>query len=447
MGKCSFQVFHWGSHKPDVTVVVPVRKGGDPSLTLKTLKKQTYQAFQVLVVHDDHQMGAAYCRNRGWDQVETPMLLFSDDDISWHPQALELMVNTLQSNWQASFAWGSYFIGGKQVGVPTPGKHWDLKRLKRQNYISTMALWKPEDFPGFDEGLIRHQDWDVYLRAAKQGKWGAYAGNLFTTQTRSGDISSGSQINILTSKRHIQAKHTAPFVDVVIPCYLASRDLVELTQRCLTSLKEHTTGIRVIAIDNGSGNWHQIQDQLDDLTYLVIRNRKNLGFVKAANQGLVLSDAPFVVLLNNDTTVTPGWLPNLMAPMAQDAGIGAAGPRTDATGSWQGREKDTGQPWVVLNERQMLAFFCVLIRKKCLDKVGLLDQHFGVGFGDDDDWCYRCHQAGWQLVFVRDSFVRHHHRTTFKSLYSDAQIYQMQTRALKKLQRKHNGIWKTPGKN
>jgi len=443
MPKCSFQVCHQLSppfaSKPDVTVVVPVRKGGDPAITLKSLDRQSFQNFKIILVHDDHQMGAAYCRNRGWDLAETPFTLFSDDDVDWHPQALARLVAALQNNPGAHFAWGSYLMGGQRIGRPTGGKQgWDLRRLRKANYISTMALWRTDDCPGFDEGLSRHQDWDLYLRCVGLGKVGHYSGDLFKTSLKSGDISSGDGIPWAESCARISRKHTAPAVDVIIPCYLNSDDLTILTSRCLASLKKHTQNFRVILIDNGSENWHQVQKELDGLNYLVVRNRKNLGFVKAINQGLQLSTAPFVVLLNNDTTVTANWLLHLMAPMAADGNVGICGPRTDATNSWQGRQGDEGPNWITLNKKQMLAFFCILMRKECLEDVGVLDERFGVGFGDDDDWCHRCHQKGWKMVFVRDSFVRHHHRTTFKTLWSDAQIYQMQKKAMKKLKRKHH---------
>jgi GT2 family glycosyltransferase len=68
--------------------------------------------------------------------------------------------------------------------------------------------------------------------------------------------------------------------------------------------------------------------------------------------------------------------------------------------------------------------------------VGLLDEQFGVGFGDDDDYCHRAQTAGFRLALVLDLVIPHHHRSTFRTLYSEAEIRAMQQTALKKFQAK-----------
>ena len=80
----------------------------------------------------------------------------------------------------------------------------------------------------------------------------------------------------------------------------------------------------------------------------------------------------------------------------------------------------------MLPRNAMLAFFCVMIRREVLDTVGLLDRVYGVGFGDDDDYCRRAHRANWRLVLTMQLRIPHRHRTTFKSLYSNDMIADMQ---------------------
>ncbi|HKR63573.1 MAG TPA: glycosyltransferase, partial [Thermoanaerobaculia bacterium] len=85
----------------------------------------------------------------------------------------------------------------------------------------------------------------------------------------------------------------------------------------------------------------------------------------------------------------------------------------------------------------MLAFFCTLFRRRVITEVGLLDERFGIGFGDDDDYCHRLLAAGYELAFVPGAYVVHHHRTTFRARFSDAEISAMQKANLEAFRRKH----------
>ncbi len=64
----------------------------------------------------------------------------------------------------------------------------------------------------------------------------------------------------------------------------------------------------------------------------LVLNPGNAGFARACNQGLALADGDMLVLLNDDTLVTPGWLPRLIAPL-RDPAIGLAGAVTNRIGN------------------------------------------------------------------------------------------------------------------
>ena len=64
----------------------------------------------------------------------------------------------------------------------------------------------------------------------------------------------------------------------------------------------------------------------------------------------------------------------------------------------------------------MLVFFCVMIKREVINKIGLLDEKFGVGLGDDDDYCHRAEAAGFRLAFVGNLEIYHKHKATFKAL-------------------------------
>lgn len=224
-------------------------------------------------------------------------------------------------------------------------------------------------------------------------------------------------------------------IDIIIPFYNQSA----LTVACIQSIKEHTKShdYRIILIDNGSlaEDHLAVAAALRPSRRLIVRNRTNLGFVKAINQGLSLATAAHVVLLNNDTEVCADWIDKLLMPF-QRLDVGAVGPLSSSIDSWQGKHSLKSE-YRVLNSNAMLAFFCICIRLDVIQDVGLLDEEFGVGLADDDDYCFRMQSKGYRLALAQNLVIKHHHRTTFKSLYSPGQIEDMTDQALDMFYKKH----------
>lgn len=212
-------------------------------------------------------------------------------------------------------------------------------------------------------------------------------------------------------------------VDIIVPVF----NQVDATLTCLESVRYYSRNYTLILIDNGSlkENFNLLEEELEKHSQIkLIRNYRNLGFVKAINQGLSISSAPYVVLLNNDTEVTKNWLEKLYQPFLENHQIAAVGPITNAEGCWQGTHpvKDS---WMMCSKTTMLAFFCVMLKKEAVDKVGLLDESFGVGFADDDDYCRRLHLANYRIALAENCFIYHAHRSTFNLLYSNSEIDKM----------------------
>jgi len=386
------------------------------------------------LVHDVSGKGAAWARNKGLEDVKSRLVLFSDADIEWRPDAIGKMLAALNSDPSASLAFGSFRCDGILVGKPFK---WDAESLKLKNFITTCSLVLREHFPGFDESLERHQDWDAWLTMAENGYHGVFAGELFSTAVRAGDISSGVRIGLEESKAVIREKHRLATVDIIVPVFASDDHLARLTVKCLSSVRASTRDYRLILIDNGSTHFTAVEGELEKhSSYRVISNPDNLGFVKAVNQGIAASTAPFVVLLNNDTETTPYWLDRLLFPMGQNPRIALAGPRTNAKSQWQGRESQR-QGHVILKRGKPLAFFCVVMRRKAVDEIGMLDESFGLGLGDDDDYCAMAQKAGWYVAFCPTSLVLHHHRQTFKTMFTDSEVEKMQHQAAERLRGKH----------
>lgn len=228
-----------------------------------------------------------------------------------------------------------------------------------------------------------------------------------------------------------------PFdTDIIIPVW----NQWELTVKCLQSIKRYSQGYRLIVINNGSekADWDKIEKELAlHRNVLVIDNANNLGFVKAVNQGINAVKAPFTVLMNNDTEAVYSWLQKLRTPLLVNKKIVLSGPLTTTPDSWQGKYPKNRVGWIERGSG-MLAFFCTMFRSEIFKTVGLLDEAFGVGFGDDDDYCMRVLKAGFKMALVQDLVIPHHHRSTFKKLYSAETISEMQKTAINRFYEKHN---------
>jgi GT2 family glycosyltransferase len=221
-------------------------------------------------------------------------------------------------------------------------------------------------------------------------------------------------------------------IDIIIPFWNQS----DFTLKCLASIAKYSSDYRIILINNGSdiSESSKLNELLSYLPHILINNDKNLGFIKATNQGIKESTAPYIVLMNNDTEAAPKWLEKLKEPLVDDVGL--SGPVTTAKRSWQGRWNKKGGIYI-LPPGRMLAFFCTMIRRDVIEKVGLLDESFGMGFGDDDDYCVRASKAGFKLALVQDLVIPHHHRTTFTKIFGAKKVQEMQAVAIKKFREKH----------
>jgi GT2 family glycosyltransferase len=223
--------------------------------------------------------------------------------------------------------------------------------------------------------------------------------------------------------------------DIVIPHYNTGRTN-QLAFACVRSIQSCSEDYRIIWIQNGGAMPPAIISTLAQCERtLILCNQENLGFVKATNQGIQASDSPYIVLMNNDTRAASGWLDKLRKPLLNPE-IGMSGPLSTAPGSWQGRIRPRCNPFI-LPQHINLAFFCVMIRRDVIEKVGLLDEGFGPGLGDDDDYSIRVRKAGYRLALAKDLVIPHNHRATFKELYSRETIRTMQQAAAKRIREKH----------
>lgn len=244
----------------------------------------------------------------------------------------------------------------------------------------------------------------------------------------------------------------------------------ELTRRCLQSLKKYTSNYRLIWIDNGSGKefLEYIFPYASACQGLITQwLPKNIGFVKGTNMALKMLKnrgdmSDYVCLLNNDVEVTPGWLDRMIGVMERNHKVYAVGPITSECSSWQAFTnakaviphftEPKGFVEASINDRavllqneygglsnpcRMLAFFCTVFRSSVFYRVGLLDEDFGIGYGDDDDFCARMTKQKLQLNVSLGTYVFHNHQSTFRKMFSDLEIAKMKKEKLEIYKSKH----------
>jgi GT2 family glycosyltransferase/glycosyltransferase involved in cell wall biosynthesis len=229
-------------------------------------------------------------------------------------------------------------------------------------------------------------------------------------------------------KRLAPLPEIVPNVAVVIPVY----NNAAVTASCLASLRKNTMSPhQVVVIDNGSAE--DIAYDADQNNYAVIRNPSNMGFAYACNQGIAGTYGDFVVILNNDTIVTPGWLERLLWHMQDDETIAIAGPSTNFAstiqqikGAYDSEKNLYNFSEDVYRKNQHKALevekvvgVCMLVRRRVLEEIGLFDTRYGLGNYEDDDICLRARLAGYKVVWAKDVFIHHRGSKTFETLGLD----------------------------
>ena len=218
---------------------------------------------------------------------------------------------------------------------------------------------------------------------------------------------------------------SALYGEVVI--VVVSYNNLAYLRTCLESVWAHTEypRYRVVVVDNASGpevTSYLREQAAREPRLQVIFNAENVGFARANNQGLAAAGgAEYVVLLNDDTVVAPGWLSRLVARLRAEPKLGLVGPLT----SWSSvpdqvqagcerLEQVAGfgvelaaAPRGPVRPVPRLDMFCVALRRAVVEEVGPLDEAYGLGMFEDDDYALRLSRAGYTLGVAPEVYVHH----------------------------------------
>jgi len=214
--------------------------------------------------------------------------------------------------------------------------------------------------------------------------------------------------------------------DVVVPASVAvaTVDNLVFLRLCLESILENPDHpSEVVVVDNGSSDGTSEYLRALVVAHPAVRpifNRENAGFAAAMNQALAVATADVVVLLNDDAIVSPGWLSRLVRHLG-DPGVGLVGAVTNRSGdeaeirtSYRTHGEFLELAAViarsrrgVLREVNGLSMFCCAMRRTVYEQVGRLDEQFGLGLFEDDDYIRRVRDAGLGVACAEDVLVHH----------------------------------------
>jgi len=213
----------------------------------------------------------------------------------------------------------------------------------------------------------------------------------------------------------------------------------DLLRECLRSIYAQTRcAFEIIVVDNASRDGTVEMLRAEFPAVRVIVNATNVGFAKAMNQALRVSQGRYALLLNNDTVVLSNALDRLVAFVDAHAEIGICGPKIlnrDGTLQKQCR-RSYATPWDLfcyfsglstlfprspLFARYLMTYrdedethpadaisgACMLIRRAVLEQIGWLDERF-FAYQEDTDYCLRAQRAGWRVYYYPEAQIIHY---------------------------------------
>ncbi|MBU0610999.1 MAG: glycosyltransferase family 2 protein [Armatimonadetes bacterium] len=234
-------------------------------------------------------------------------------------------------------------------------------------------------------------------------------------------------------RAHVRPPQTFGSCSLIIPVY----NELPFTRGCLESLDRTTPGVEIIVVNNGStdGTREWLEGWVAaGADRVAIHHDTNQGFAGGCNAGLRAAQGEDMVLLNNDTLLTQSWLRRLLACLHSAPDVGLGGPMSNAVAGPQRvrrayrtpeRYDDFAWDWMLRHAGECaestgtLIGFVLAIKRALRDDIGLLDERFGLGNCEDDDYCQRARRAGWRTLIARDCFVHHFGSRTLLGLGLD----------------------------
>ena len=230
-----------------------------------------------------------------------------------------------------------------------------------------------------------------------------------------------------------------PSVSILIPTY----NNLKYTVECLASLMRSPVdaSFEVVVADDASADG--TASRLSQVPHLrVLPAAENRGFLLNVNRALPELRGRFVVLLNNDVQVVPGWLDAMVSAIESSSDVGAVGPKIvypsgvlqeagctllpDGTAEMVGLGEDPDLPQ--FNYRRTVDYSsgaCLLLRTQVLRELGGFDESFAPAYCEDSDLCLRLRRNGLRTLYEPSAVVIHHLSVTTAAHGKSEKLHQV----------------------
>jgi len=346
----------------------------------------------------DEAIGATRAYNEGMKVAEHEFILLLNNDVVFLEQNKDALINMHLER----------FFKNPKVGIVGPIRSHNAD-LNKDFIIFFCAMIKKEVIKkiGYlDEifGAGSSEDIDFCIRAQEVGYEIAVAGETTGRDDSQGLIVGSAPIyhkgevtvgdkslipdwgETFNGNLNILLKKYKKKVSIVIGTF---NHLDDFLKPCCESIIKYCNldDKEVIIVANGCiDGTREYVESLGEPFRLVWFD-KPLGFPKAYNEGIKRAHGDYVLLLNNDVTLLTQEKDDLIrmhiSQFESNSKVGIVGPLKNVS------------PCV---EREFIVFFCAMIKREVFEKIGLLDEAFLEGAGEDTDFCIRAEEAGYEIA-------------------------------------------------
>ncbi len=231
-----------------------------------------------------------------------------------------------------------------------------------------------------------------------------------------------------------RVRSRVPIVSILI----VTHNSAEFVAPCLESIRDCTAypAYEVIVVDNASSDaTAEIVGRYEeaDRRIGVTRLTENTGFAAGNNLAARQASGEYLIMLNVDTVVTSGWIERMLRHVRRDPSIGIICPVTNFAGNEIKINVDYSDARQMRNfalkvareeqgrttEIDVAPLYCALIPRRVWEQAGELDEGFGLGMYEDDDFSVRVRRAGYRVTVAEDCFIHHFGQGSFSKMRSE----------------------------